>query len=142
MHDTKPGVIITNCQTTFLRLVPVSWPDGISITNSEGERVGELCGEATKIREELTLSMYDTSTNVEFCALSLSGHDQQIYSRKQEVAKNFIDADGNSLTMLPVVNVLMIDRVEAGMARRRALGWIFLMDWINLHREWKMIILE
>ena len=140
VHDTEPGFVVARCQTTFLPLAPKSAMYDVNITNSEGERIGQLCGGAAKIREEVTSSIYDRSAEVEFIALSLSGLTIRVYSSEELEAKKFIDAEGHSLAKVPIVNVLMISR-EGGLAHRRALGWIYLIDWIKLHREWKMIML-
>ena len=140
VHDTEPGLIVARCQTAFLRLAPKSAMYDVNITNMEGERIGQLCGDAAKIREEVTSSIHDKSAKVEFIAISLSGLTIRVYLKEELEAKNFVDADGHSLAKVPIVNVLMISR-EGSLAHRRALGWIYLIDWIKLRREWKMIML-
>lgn len=139
-QNTKPGVIATRCPTTFLSLAPKP-TYFFNILNLEGERIGELCGDAAHLREQATSPGYDKSIKFEFIALSLSGIRIMPYSSKELGPKNYIDADDNSLAKVPIVNVLMIAR-EGSFAHRRELGWVHLMDWAKLRREWKVVVLE
>lgn len=141
MDGTKPGVIVTRCQTAFLQLAPKSATYSLNIVNSEGRRIGELCGDAAKLREEVTSAGYDKSVKLEFIALSLSGETIRAYSSEELRAKKYFDIDGSSLAKVPIVNVLMVGW-EGSFAHRQGLGWIYLIDWVNLHREWKVVMLE
>jgi hypothetical protein len=141
MHDTKPGVIITKCQTASLRLAAKFSRYSVDIINSEEERIGELCGEATKIREKESSSEYDTSEKLGFGAISLSGRMIGDYDIAELGTKRVVDTDENSLKKVPVINVLMISW-EGSVTHRQTLGWIFLVDWVKLCREWKIIMLE
>ncbi len=96
LHDTKPGVIITKCQTASLRLAAKSSRYSVDIINSDEERIGELCGEAAKIREKVTSSEYDTSQKLEFGAISLSGRMIRDYEIAEMGPKRVFDTDGNS----------------------------------------------
>ena len=139
-HNTKPGAIATRCQEVFLRLAPKP-SFSFDIINSEGGRIGELCGDTAKLREQAASPTYDTSVKFEFIALSLSSEKIMAYSEEKLRPKNYIDVDGKSLPRVPIVNVLMI-AWEGAFAQRRELGWIYLIDWAKLRREWKTIILE
>ena len=141
--DTQRGIIVTRCQTAFLRLSLKNARWGVNITTLEGEQIGELCGDAVDIREAVTSPVYDISAKVEFSALSLSGQIIPHHSTQELEAKSPTDVEGNSLARVPLVNVLMIGwEGSPGLAHRQALGRIYLIDWIKLRREWKMVMLE
>ena len=139
-HCNKPGVIAARCQTASLELAPKPGYS-LNIIDSQGERIGGLCGDAAALREYVFLPNHDTSTKFDFIALSLSSHNIMPYSREELDIKNYYDVDGNALPKVPVVNVLMIGW-EGGFAYRRALGWIYLVDWAKLEREWKDVLLH
>jgi hypothetical protein len=67
--------------------------------------------------------------------MTLSGLTISTYSSEQLRTKTFTDADGILLARAPVVNVLLIGP-EGGLAHRRVLGWICLIDCIKLSRDW------
>lgn len=141
--DIQPEIIVTRCQTASLRLSASLSTSVVSITDLEGGRIGQLCGNAVSIREEITLPVYDKGTKFEFCALSLSGQRERDHVTPEFEAKKVIDVERNSFAKVPLVNVLMIGwEGSTGLAYRRALGWIYLIDWIRLRREWKMIMLR
>ncbi|OQD88065.1 hypothetical protein PENANT_c004G04339 [Penicillium antarcticum] len=133
----KQGVIATRSHTALLRVTPRPY-SSFYIINSEGDTIGELCGDAAKLREHVISPGYNSRAEFEFIALSLSGIGS--YSRDFS-RKNYIDVDGNSLKKAPIVNVLMIVN-SGGFAHRRELGWIYLVDWAKVQREWKIIVLE
>lgn len=137
MDAAKQGHIATSSHTALLRVTPRP-SYSFYIINSEGGIIGELCGEAGKLREQAISPGYNLRAEFEFIALSLSG--SKVYSDEYSL-KNYIDVDGNSLNKVPIVNVLMIAN-KGGFAHRRALGWIYLMDWARLRREWKIIVLQ
>ncbi|CAO2650841.1 Nn.00g091380.m01.CDS01 [Neocucurbitaria sp. VM-36] len=136
----KFGVVAARCETASLGLAPKP-SYSLNITNSQGERIGELCGDAAALREYVYSPSHDTSMNFDFIALSLSGVNIMPYSREELGMKNYYDVDGNALPKVPVVNVLMIGW-EGGYAYRRALGWIYLIDWAKLEKEWKDVLLH
>jgi hypothetical protein len=139
---TKQGVIATRSYTARLRVAPRSRPDRtFDIINAEGDRIGELCGDAENLREQVTSPGYDSRTEFEFIALSLSGEAIRSYQRDKLGRKNYTDVDGNSLDKVPIVNVLMIAN-NGGFARRRELGWAYLKDWARLQQELKVVVLE
>lgn len=133
----KQGLIATRSHTALLRVTPKP-SSSFDIINSEGDIIGEFCGDAVKLREQAIYPGYNLRAEFEFIALSLSGTIP--YSEKNSL-KNYIDVDGNSLNKIPIVNVLMIAN-NGGFAHRRALGWIYLIEWARLRREWKIIVLE
>jgi len=137
----RPGVIAARCQTTSLRLVPRPRKSGLDIRNSKGEWVGEICGDEMALREEV-ISDHDTNREHDFIALSLSGLDiTHPLSKESEKEKNYHDRRFNALSRVLVVNVLMI-AWEGAFAQRRALGWIFLVDWAKLKRRWTYVPLQ
>ncbi|PGH18622.1 hypothetical protein AJ79_00401 [Helicocarpus griseus UAMH5409] len=134
------ALIATRTQTALLSLSPKP-TYAFNILNTSGDRIGEICGDAEKLREQASAPGYDISrTKFEFIALSLAGIPFRPYSRAQLERKNYVDGDGNALDKVPVVYVLMIVR-EGGVARRRELGWVFLVDWVRVEREWKVVVL-
>ncbi|OJD12294.1 hypothetical protein AJ78_07085 [Emergomyces pasteurianus Ep9510] len=138
------GVIVTKSQVAFLNLELKS-SYSFNIINSSGERIGELCGDAENLRKEHVQAKASGSGiaangNFEFIALSLSGIGIMPYSSKALGPKNYVDADGNPLDKVPIVNVLMI-AWDGYYARRRELGWVYLIDWVKLRREWKVVML-
>ncbi|KKZ60194.1 hypothetical protein EMCG_05116 [[Emmonsia] crescens] len=138
------GVIATKSQVAFLNL-ELKPSHSFNITNSSGERIGELCGDAWKLREEHAQakalgSGTIPSNKFEFIALSLSGIGIMPYSSKELGPKNYVDVDGNPLDKVPIVNVLMI-AWDGDFARRRELGWVYLVDWAKLRREWRVVML-
>ena len=140
--DAQRGIIVTRCQTAFLRPSPKVSAWGVNITTLEGEQIGELCGDAVDIRKEVTSPAYDTSATIEFSAISLSGQMIPHYSTPELEAKSLTDVEGNSLARVPIVNVLMIGwEGSLGLAHRQALGRIYLIDWVKLRREWKTVML-
>lgn len=100
----QQGVISTRTQTALLRATPRP-SYSFDIINSEGDIIGEFCGESVKLREQAISPGYNLRAEFEFIALSLSGTIP--YSEKIS-RKNYIDVDGNSLKKVPIVNVLMI----------------------------------
>lgn len=133
----KEGVIATEAQTAFLRVTPRP-SSSLDIINSEGDIIGGFCGDAAKLREQAISSGYNSHAEFEFISLSLSG--AKFYSEDSSL-KNYIDADGNWLNKAPIVNVLMIAS-SGGVSHRRELGWIYLIEWAKLRREWRTIVLE
>ncbi|EQL28281.1 hypothetical protein BDFG_08970 [Blastomyces dermatitidis ATCC 26199] len=138
------GIIATKAQAAIFNLEPKP-SYSFNITNSSGERIGELCGDAEQLREEHARakapgSSIAPSTKFEFIALSLSGIGIMPYSSKELGLKNYVDADGNALDKVPIVNVLMI-AWDGNIARRCQLGWVFLVDWVKVSREWKVVML-
>ncbi|KAK4869279.1 hypothetical protein LT330_006279 [Penicillium expansum] len=131
------GVIATRSHTALLRVTPRPLYS-FDIINSEGDIIGDFCGDAAKLREEALSPGYNSCAEFEFIALSLSGIRP---ISEESIQKNYVDVDGNSLNKVPIVNVLMIAN-NGGFAHRRALGWIYLIDWARLRREWKTIVLE
>lgn len=141
-RDQKPGVIFTKTQTALLRLEKSSrWSFGLDIVDSGGAIIGALCGEVTQLRREVTSPQHDKDTLFEFIALSLSGKRIDEHMNEEPKTKDYFDVDGNSLARLPIVNVLMITWFGS-YARRSELGWIYLVDWVRAHREWKVVRLE
>ncbi|KAL4746953.1 heterokaryon incompatibility protein-domain-containing protein [Aspergillus terricola var. indicus] len=138
----KKGVIATRAQGTLLKIKPSS-TYGFDIINPEGKGdiIGALCGDVTKIREEYACPGYNPDVEFEFIAVSLSGMPIRPYSQEQLSGKNYTDVDGNKLDKIPIVDVLMIGR-DGDYAYRRELGWICLVDWARLSREWKVVVLE
>ncbi|KAJ5305974.1 Heterokaryon incompatibility [Penicillium antarcticum] len=138
----KNGLITTRSQAVLLRIATKTSPvRTIDIINSEGDTIGELCGDADHLRKELTSLGYNAVVEFEFIALSLSGTPIRSYQRDKLGRKNYVDADGNSLEKVPIVNVLMIAN-SGGLAHRRELGWVYLRDWARLQREQKVVVLE
>ncbi|OJD21120.1 hypothetical protein ACJ73_07540 [Blastomyces percursus] len=138
------GIIATKAQAAFFNLEPKP-SYSFNITNSSGERIGELCGDAEQLREEharakASGSSTAPSSKFEFIALSLSGIGIMPYSSKELELKNYVDADGNALDKVPIVNVLMI-AWDGNIARRCQLGWVFLVDWVKVSREWKVVMI-
>ncbi|PGH06885.1 hypothetical protein GX51_02130 [Blastomyces parvus] len=138
------GIIATKAQSAFFNLEPKA-SYSFTITNSSGERIGELCGDAEHLREEHARakapgSSVAPSTKFEFIALSLSGIGIMPYSSKELGPKNYVDADGNELGKVPIVNVLMV-AWDGNVARRCQLGWVYLVDWVKVSRESKVVIL-
>ncbi|OAX84782.1 hypothetical protein ACJ72_00835 [Emergomyces africanus] len=139
------GVVAIKSQSAFLNL-QLKPSYSFNIINSLGERIGELCGDAEKLREEHVQAKAPGSgiavsnSKFEFIALSLSGIGIMPYSSKDLGPKNYVDADGNPLDKVPIVNVLMI-AWDGDFARRRELGWVYLVDWVKLRREWKLVTL-
>ncbi|OCK77022.1 HET-domain-containing protein [Lepidopterella palustris CBS 459.81] len=142
VNDIKQGAILTIAQTAFLRLGErPSKNYGLGILDSEGNVVGELCGEVTQLREEVISAQYVKNNMYEFISFSLSGLHIRPYSGKERETKNYSDMDGKPLSMLPIVNLLMIGR-RGKCAYRRELGWIYLKDWVKADREWNTVIIE
>ncbi|KAH8672796.1 heterokaryon incompatibility protein-domain-containing protein [Tricladium varicosporioides] len=134
----KPGVLLTWTQTGFLRLVKEPRKSGLRLVDSKGEFVGGICGDAVQLEREVTSSLSDTNTLFEFIAISLSG--MRIRAGTSGEQKNYFDMDGSSLAMLPIINLLLIVR-RGPHAYRRELGWIYLVDWARVDREWKVVLL-
>lgn len=137
-HAAKQGVIATRSQTALLKVSPRS-SSSFHIINPAGDIIGGLCGDAAKLRDAVS-SGYNSSTEFEFIALSLSGTRPYPDYSGDLAQKRFSDSDGNYLDKIPVVNVLIIDSVGE-LSHRRELGWIYLIDWVRLRREWKVIVL-
>ncbi|KAL2829537.1 heterokaryon incompatibility protein-domain-containing protein [Aspergillus cavernicola] len=137
---TKQGVIATRSQTARLRVTPDS-SYLVNIINSEGDMIGQLCGDAANLREQALSPGYDSDIEFEFISLSLYGQAVRSYSTEKLRGKKYTDVDGVSLSKVPHVNVLMIVG-NGGVARRRELGWIYLVEWGKLRREWKVVVLE
>lgn len=133
----KQGVIATKSHTALLRVTPRP-SYSFDIINSEGEIIGGLCGDAAKLREQVISPGYNSSAKFEFVALSLSG---RMSSSEEDSRKTYMDVDGNWLNKIPIVYVLMIAN-NGDFAHRRELGWIYLVDWARLRREWKVMVLE
>ncbi|KAJ0426787.1 heterokaryon incompatibility protein-domain-containing protein [Aspergillus carlsbadensis] len=140
----KQGLIATRTQTVSLRLRTRPRPlKTIDIINAEGQTIGELCGDAEYLREQLDSTEYGCRDDeYEFIALSLSGAPIRLYHKGKLDHKKYVDVDGCSLDTIPIVNVLMIARQGARLSRRRELGWVYLKDWACLRREWTVIVLE
>lgn len=51
------------------------------------------------------------------------------------------DKDGYAIYETPCVNVMLISWHE-NVARREALGWVFLTQWIKMKPEFRTIVLE
>ncbi|KAJ6006698.1 Heterokaryon incompatibility [Penicillium sp. IBT 35674x] len=136
-NEAKKGVIATESQTVSLRVTPRPY-SSLDIINSEGDIIGGFCGDAAKLREQASSPGYNTHTEFEFISLSLSGAK---FQAEDTSLKNYTDVDGNSLNKVPFVNVLMIAN-SGGFSHRRELGWIYLIDWAKLRREWRTIVLE
>ncbi|KAL4861358.1 heterokaryon incompatibility protein-domain-containing protein [Aspergillus spectabilis] len=137
---TKQGIIATRSQTALLRVSPTdTWR--VNIINSEGDRIGGLCGDAENLKAEALSGAYNSDVEFEFAALSLSGVAFSNYSGEELLRKSYTDVDGKALSRVPIVNVLMIIR-NGGFARRREVGWIELVDWARLRRVWKVVVLE
>lgn len=49
-------------------------------------------------------------------------------------------ADGKALAKVPIVNVMMIEW-DGTFGHRREPGFVYLVDWMKLRREWKEIML-
>ncbi|KAH6680860.1 heterokaryon incompatibility protein-domain-containing protein [Halenospora varia] len=136
----KPGVLLTRTQTGFLRLAKEPRKSGLRIVDSKGAFVGGICGDAVQLEKEVTSFQSDTSTLFEFIAISVSGKPIMSDASEERKTKNYFDVNGNSLTMLPIINLLLISR-RGSYAYRRGLGWIYLVDWVRVNREWKAIML-
>ncbi|KAF4628708.1 hypothetical protein G7Y89_g9447 [Cudoniella acicularis] len=141
LKNLKPGVILTRAQAAFLRLAKRPERSGLHIVDSGGEFVGELCGDVARLERDVTSPQHDTNTLFEFIALSLSGKRILAYSGNEKKTKNYFDKCGNSLAVLPIVNLLVIGW-RGSYAYRRELGWIYLVDWAKTDREWKTVLLE
>lgn len=138
---TKQGLIATRSQTARLRLAPEP-PWFVNIVNSEGRKVGTLCGPAENLQERALFPKYNSDIEFEFIAISLSGLPSSDYPGALG-RKEYTDVDGNSLTRVPVVNALMITQNENGsLARRCEFGQVELIEWAKLRREWKVVVLE
>ncbi|KAJ5547158.1 Heterokaryon incompatibility [Penicillium frequentans] len=133
----EKGLIVTEAQTAFLRVTPRP-SSSLDIINSEGDIIGGFCGDAAKLREQAISPGFNSHAEFGFISLSLSGAK----SYSEDISpKTYIDVDGNSLNKAPIVNVLMIAN-SGGFSHRRELGWIYLIDWAKLRREWRTIVLE
>lgn len=69
----RQGVLLTTAQSGLLRLRERSSKTGLSIIDSAGDIVGELCGDVTRLINEITSPHHDKNAWYEFIALSLSG---------------------------------------------------------------------
>ncbi|KAF2819184.1 HET-domain-containing protein [Ophiobolus disseminans] len=105
-----PSYIHTTAQTAHLRLGPRQTTHyGVAILDSSHAPIGELCGEITHFRPEALASAHKDRL-YEFIAISLLGLRIEAYTGEERTTKNYIDGKGVRLDMLPVVNVLMIQR--------------------------------
>jgi len=56
--------------------------------------------------------------------------------------RTFWDGDGGFLFPLPVVNVMMIERVGENLAKRITVGWIYLTSWSKAKRQFRTVYLQ
>ncbi|KAF7504687.1 hypothetical protein GJ744_001968 [Endocarpon pusillum] len=138
----RQGDLFTTAQSGLLRLRDSFPYTGLSIIDSAGDFVGELCGEVTRLRNEVTSPHHDQNALYEFIALSLSGLDFDVCSSIEEIeTKNYFDVDSKPLDALPIVYLLMVGW-RGKYAYRKELGWVYMKDWIKVDREWKVVMLE
>ena len=141
LQNLKRSLIMARCQTTYLQLRTKRSEYDLDILNSEGTRIGELFGLVARLRKQVASSTSGSSVSAEFSAISLSGSAmKEDYQAEEREAKTIFDVNRNSLAKIPIVNVMMIGWGEH-FAHRRALGWVYLIDWVKLDRKWKTIIL-
>lgn len=133
----EPSSIIANVQTTsfhvnFSRKASML----LSIKNSEGQRIGKLKEQCMPIFPDETspFSMVDGQL-CEFVALSLSVE-----------TTNVVETDSDDPTPSPIwetallVWVLLIHR-RGSLAYRRAVGWIYLRNWVKADRRFETVVL-
>ncbi|ERF72648.1 hypothetical protein EPUS_05702 [Endocarpon pusillum Z07020] len=137
----RQGVLLTATQSGLLRLRERSPKTGLSIIDAAGDIVGELCGDVSQLTKELTAPHHDQNASYEFIALSLSGQRLRPYIGQERETKNYFDVGSNPLDTLPIVNLLMVGW-RGKYAYRRELGWVYMKDWIEVDREWKVVMHE
>jgi hypothetical protein len=139
-HNASSGFLTNVAQTAFLQLGErQSRRKGLNIIDSDGNAIGELCGEVTKFRKE-ALVQSNRNSQYEFIAVSLSSLHIFPWTGHEQQTKNYFDGNGEALEMLPIVNVLLIERKEE-LAYRKELGWIYLKEWGRLDRHWRSVVL-
>lgn len=138
------GLIFTRAQSALL-YVDCHW-----IKNSEGGAIGELFPDP-RLPQVQNLSM-------EFIALSIStgrgvrsrlcrkeeSFPERPFSNPTDFRYNgmtYVDCDDRPLGKIPVVNVMLISR-KGDVARRVAIGYIFLTQWGKAERKFKDVWLE
>ena len=148
-ENPRPGIIFALTHCTSLRLESTSRRSlyAISIYNHQGNFIGAICGDARHLEDELKCPDYNNETTYEFIALSVSGEilDSNSYFDMDEKSlqerNQYFDVEGQVLKSVPIVNLLMIERSEK-YACRKQLAWVYLKQWGQLQREWKVVRLE
>ncbi|EDN07037.1 hypothetical protein I7I51_03700 [Histoplasma capsulatum] len=96
--------------------------DKFCIIQDAGERIRELCGEREEFRGEC------------------SGAKELYLILGTNLGRKTMLADGKALAKVPIVNVMMIEW-DGTFGHRREPGFVYLVDWMKLRREWKVIML-
>lgn len=136
---TKAGVIGAKCQVVFLGLIISTESSCLApaIIDTRRQVIGTIQGSASELMKQLLSFEYDKCEKYEFIALSLSGKEPN----SEDNRKGYGCSARGSLPKLPIVNVMMISR-NGKYAQRRELGYIYLVDWVRLRKQWKFVFLE
>ncbi|EER43314.1 conserved hypothetical protein [Histoplasma capsulatum H143] len=127
---------IADAITVYLRM---GWRylfvDKFCIIQDAGERIRELCGDGEGFRGGCAGAKVSRSG----ARVEQQGIGIMPYSRNELGPKTML-ADGKALAKVPIVNVMMIEW-DGIFGHRRKPGCVYLVDWMKLRREWKVIML-
>ncbi|KAJ8109293.1 hypothetical protein OPT61_g7567 [Boeremia exigua] len=149
LHDLyalmRKDMLLTQAQTVTLRWTIDTDTIGLFETNGgilflgpDGNRVGQITLILSNESQYEQVPAKWGST-VEVMGISLA-----ILTRPGEEAHwpdRSVVVEGQDFPDIPVVNVLVIERIGK-CVRRRALGWVCLADWLKLEKKWEYILLE
>ena len=141
VYESKPGLIFasTQCALLQLRAIPEQGV-GVGIFNHQGDFIGEICGQASRLREKVLSRAHEKEILYEFVALSVSGREA-ISHADEAMTNNYYDEEGQPIVPIPIVNLLLIEW-SGKYAARKQLGWAYLKQWGKVEREWKTVRLE
>jgi hypothetical protein len=138
-----PSAILGHVQTTSFSL-QVGDYDTVKINNLQGTSVGALHGRFPQFIKDVEFEHVSDFWGVrhfEFVATMLSFLLSPDFVTKGEWKDKHYVVDGQMTKEVPVVNVMLITW-DGHVARRKALGWVYLKDWAAARREEKTIILQ
>jgi hypothetical protein len=146
MRET-PTAILGHLQSTFFDLEDVSGPQqlGWRIVDSQGGTVGYLSDYYPGLIipwESQNTSSAKVHRRFEFVGTMLRVPDWPPGdTREIWLAKAYFQGNETYQIPVPLVSVMLI-AWDGPVAYRRALGWVYLKDWIAAPRTWKTIILK
>jgi hypothetical protein len=141
-----PSAILGHLQSTFFNLDADLNRQNLRISDSQGETVGYLWGGYPDIvsrwESQNTLSAR-ADRRFEFIGTMLRVRAWPVYDTCDNWTTKAYVQDSQKIVECPVPLVMvMLIAWNGPVARRKALGWVYLKDWIAASRTWKTIILQ
>jgi hypothetical protein len=144
MQDT-PSAILGHVQSTFLDLEGDPSQRRMRILGSHGRIVGYLEGFRPKLIKQWgsqDTSSVEANRRFEFVGTMLRVSEWRVYdTRENWNTKGYVQGKTEWEQPVPLVSVMLI-AWDGPVAYRRALGWVYLKDWIAAPRTWRTIILK